>query len=83
MIYDVQFSLDAAAELVRIAGSLGSAVSVLKAAENIRRKLENAPASHGVFLSEGLFYIDEDILRAFFLIDVESMVVEVTDFRIL
>ena len=55
----------------------------LKAAENIRRKLENAPAGHGVFLSEGLFYIDEDILRAFFLIDVESMVVEVTDFRIL
>jgi hypothetical protein len=37
----------------------------------------------GVFLSEGLYYIDEDPLRAFFMIDVESLVVEVTDFRIL
>ena len=60
-----------------------SAVLVLNAAENIRRKLENDPADQGVFLSEGLYYIDEDPLRAFFLIDVESTVVEVTDFRIL
>ncbi len=81
--YDVQFSLDAAAELIRIAGAVGSAVLVLNAADNIRRKLENDPADQGVFLPEGLYYIDEDPLRAFFLIDVESMVVEVTDFRIL
>lgn len=30
-----------------------------------------------------LYYIDEEPLHAFFLVDVESMVVEVTDFRIL
>ena len=83
VIYDVQFSLDAATELIHIAAALGSAVFVLNAAENIRRKLENDPADQGVFLSEGLYYIDEDPLRAFFLIDVESTVVEVTDFRIL
>ena len=83
MIYDVQFSLDAAAELIRIAAAVGSAVLVLNAVDNIRRKLENEPADQGVFLSEGLYYIDEDPLRAFFMIDVESMVVEVTDFRIL
>lgn len=83
MIYDVQFSLDAAAELIRMAVAVGSAESVLNAVDNIRRKLENAPADQGVFLSEGLYYIDEDPLRAFFMIDVESMVVEVTDFRIL
>jgi hypothetical protein len=35
------------------------------------------------FLSEGLYYIDEEPLRAFFLIDVESASVEITDFRIL
>jgi hypothetical protein len=81
--YDVQFSSDAAAELIRIAGTVGSAVLVLNAAENIRRKLENDPADQSVFLSEGLYYIDEDPLRAFFLIDAESMVVEVTDFRVL
>ena len=83
MTYDVEYSLEAAAELVRITGAVGSAVSVLRAAESIRRRLENDPADKGEFLSEGLYYIDEEPLRAFFLIDVESMVVEVTDFRIL
>lgn len=33
MIYDVEFSLDAAAELLRIAEVVGSAVFVLQAAE--------------------------------------------------
>ena len=82
MIYDVEFSLDAAAELLRIAGVLGSAVIVLQAAEAIRRQLENDPAEKGDFLSEGLYYIDEQPLRAFFLINTESKVVEITDFRI-
>ena len=83
MIYDVEFSLDAAAEILRIAEVLGSAVLVLQAAEGIRRQLENDPAEKGKFLSEGLYYIDVQPLRAFFLIDVESIVFEVTDFRIL
>ncbi len=83
MIYDVEFSLGAAAELLRITGVVGSAVWVLRAAEAIRRQLEDDPAEKGVLLSEGLYYIDEEPLRAFFLIDVELMVVEVTDFRIL
>lgn len=83
MIDDVEFSLDAAAELLRITEVVGSAVSVLQAAEAIRRQLEDDPAEKGELLSEGLYYIDEEPLRAFFLIDVESMVVEVTDFRIL
>ena len=83
VIYDVEFSLDAAAELLRITEVVGSAVSVLQAAEAIRRQLEDDPAEKGELLSEGLYYIDEEPLRAFFLIDVESMVVEVTDFRIL
>ena len=83
MIYDVEFSLEAAAELLRIAETVGSAVLVLRAAEAIRRKLERDPAEKGEFLSEGLYYIDEQPLRAFFLIDVEVMTVEITDFRIL
>ncbi|MCO6456942.1 MAG: hypothetical protein J5I93_16710 [Pirellulaceae bacterium] len=83
MNYNVLFSLEAAAELIRIAGAIGSAVSVLQAADRIRHKLEIDPADEGKLLSEGLYFIDEDPLRAFFLIDVESMVVEVTDFRIL
>ena len=83
VIYDVEFSLESAGELLRISEVIGSAVLVLRAADSIRRQLENDPAEKGEFLSEGLYYIDEQPLRAFFLIDVESMVVEVTDFRIL
>ena len=83
MIYNVEFSLEAAAELLRISEVVGSAVAVLHAADMIRRRLENDPTDNGHFLSAGLYYIDEEPLRAFFLIDVESMVVEVTDFRVL
>jgi hypothetical protein len=56
---------------------------VLRAADQIRCHLENDPADIGEFLSEGLYYIDEQPLRAFFLIDLDAMVVEITDFRIL
>ena len=83
MSFDVQFSLESAAELVRITGVVGSAVKVLQAADKIRLKLQNDPSDQGEFLSEGLYFIDEIPLRAFYLIDVESMMVEVTDFRIL
>jgi hypothetical protein len=81
MIYDVEFSLDAAAELLRIAEVVGSATLVLQAADQIRRQLESDPAEKGTYLSEGLYYIDEQPLRAFFLIDVDSMVVESPTFE--
>lgn len=82
MIYSVVYSLEAGAELLRISGVVG-AVAAIQAADAIRHRLEDDPAVNGTFLSEGLYYIDEEPLRAFFLIDVDSMVVEVTDFRIL
>jgi hypothetical protein len=82
LIYSVVYSLEAAAELLRISGVFG-AVAAIQAADAIRHHLEDDPAGNGTFLSEGLYYIDEEPLRAFFLIDVDSMVVEVTDFRIL
>jgi hypothetical protein len=75
--------LGRAAELLRITEVVGSALLVLRAADQIRRHLENDPADKGEFLSEGLYYIDEQPLRAFFLIDLDAMVVEITDFRIL
>jgi hypothetical protein len=61
---------------------VGSA-STIRAADSIRRQLEVDPAGNGNFLSEGLYYIDEEPIRAFFLIDEESPSVEITDFRIL
>jgi len=80
--YNVEFSLEAAAELLRIAGVVGSAAAI-RAADSIRRRLEGDPVGQGNFLSEGLYYIDEEPIRAFFLIDQESPSVEITDFRIL
>jgi hypothetical protein len=71
VIYTVEFSLDAAAEVLRIAGVTGSA-SAIRAADAVRRRLEVDPAGDGNFLSEGLYSIDE-----------ESASVEITDFRIL
>ena len=44
VIYDVEFSLEAAAELIRITEVIGSAVLVLQAAEALRRQLEDDPA---------------------------------------
>ena len=58
MIFEVEFSLDSAAELLRISEVVGSAVLVLQAADSIRRQLENDPEEKGEFLSEGLYYID-------------------------
>ncbi len=82
MIYNVVFSLGAAAELVRIMGVLPSA-DVLRATQAIRQALETDPAREGIALPEDLYYIDHDPLRAFFVIDVQKVTVEVTDFRIL
>ena len=80
MTYDVVFSLEAASELVRIAGTVRPAASVIQAAESIRRMLENDPRKVGYPLSEGLLYID-GALRAFFVIDDDAMLVEITDRR--
>lgn len=83
MKYEVEFSLEAAAELLRITRMVGSASLVLQAAEAIRRRLENDPAEKGIFLSDGLYYLDEEPLRAFFFIHIEFLVVEISDFRVL
>ncbi len=82
MTFDVQFSLEAAAELLRITEVIGSTVVVLKAAESIR-SIGDDPADKGVFLSEGCTTLITPLCVLFFLIDVENMVVEVTDFRVL
>lgn len=83
MNFDVVFSLEAAAELIRIVSALSSANDVLRASEAIRQSLEINPKDAGTELSEGLYYIDREPIRAFYEIDEETMTIEVTDFRIL
>ena len=83
MTYDVVFSLEATAELLRIALTIRPATSVVLAADSIRKMLEQDPHRVGHALSEGLFFVDEEPLRAFFVIDEDARQVEITDFRIL
>jgi len=80
--YDVIFSLEAAAELIRII-QIASPGSTLAALEVIKRALEGDPRGSGHELSEGLHYIDREPLRAFYEISDDKMTVEVTDFRVL
>lgn len=82
MTYRVEFAVEAAAEFLRLAGVVGT-TSAIQAAEAIRRRLELDPRGGGTFLSEGLYYIDEEPLRAFFFVDGEASTVEITDFRVL
>lgn len=81
-MYEGVFSLEAAAEMIRIMGAV-KASEVLEASSVIRDRLRDDPAGTGTPLSEGLFYLDREPLRAFYVIDARTMTVEVTDFRVL
>lgn len=61
MIFDVEFSLAAAAELVRIAEVVGSAVLVLQAAEAIRRQLGDDPAEKAPFFPRGCITLTSNL----------------------
>ena len=47
-------------------------VAIIDATHQINRALESAPASNGIPISEGLYYIDRIPLRAIYSIDVET-----------
>ena len=81
MTYDVSFGKDAVQELLVIIGESDDDLPILVALQRIRSFLENDPSGSGVELSEGLFYVDYEPLRAFFTIYEEFQVVEVSDFR--
>jgi len=79
--YDVSFGKDAVQELLVIIGESDDDLPILMALQQIRSFLENDPSGSGFELSEGLFYVDYEPLRAFFAIYEEFQVVEVSDFR--
>ena len=70
MNYDVVFSLDAVEDVLRITMSSGSKSEVIYASKQIQEALRSDPAATGEHLSEGLYFIDRDPLRAFFTIDI-------------
>ena len=66
MNYDVVLSMEAVEDVLRITMASGSKSEVVNASRQIQEALRSDPAAAGEHLSEGLYYIDRDPLRAVF-----------------
>ena len=81
MNYDVVLSMDAVEDVLRIAIASGSKLEVINASRQIQEALRSDPAAAGEHLSEGLYFIDREPLRAFFAIAVDQMSVEIVNVK--
>ena len=79
MNYEVVLSLDAVEDVLRITMASGSKSEVVNASKQIQESLRSDPAAAGEHLSEGLYFIDREPLRAFFTIDVDEMRIEIVN----
>jgi hypothetical protein len=79
--YEVVFSLEALEDVLRITMASGSKTQVVNASKQIQEALRFDPAAAGEHLSEGLYFIDREPLRAFFTIDVADMLVEIVNVK--
>jgi hypothetical protein len=79
--YEVEFSQEAVEDVLRITIASGSKSQVVNASKQIRDALRFGPAAAGEHLSEGLYFIDREPLRAFFTIDVTDMLVEIVNVK--
>ncbi len=77
MSYEVVLSLEAVEDVLRITMASGSKASVVNASRQIQEALTEDPANAGQHLSEGLYFVDREPLRAFYSFDVEEMSVEI------
>jgi hypothetical protein len=75
--YGVVPSFEAVEDVLRITVACKSKTAMTDASKRLRTALQNDPADAGDHLSEGLYYIDREPLRAFFTIDVDEMTVEI------
>ena len=81
MIYEVILSLEAVEDVLRITIAGHSKKSIVDATSNLQETLKNDPHEAGTHLSEGLYYVDREPLRAFFTIDDEALVIEIVNVR--
>jgi hypothetical protein len=79
--YDVAFSLEAVEDVLRITMATQAKSAIVNASRKLQDALKSHPGEAGVHLSEGLYYIDCDPLRAFYIIHVEAMSVEIVNVR--
>ena len=81
MTYDVVLSMDAVEDVLRVTMASGSKSEIVAASKQIQDALRSDPAAAGEHLSEGLYFIDREPLRAFFAIDASEMLVEIVNVK--
>ena len=81
MNYEVKLTLEAVEDVLHITIASGSKTQVVNASKQILEALRFDPAAAGEHLSEGLYFIDREPLRAFFTIDVADMLVEIVNVK--
>jgi hypothetical protein len=79
--YQVILSLEAVEDVLRITLSGQSKAAIIEASQQLQEALKVGPREVGKHLSEGLYYIDREPLRAFFTIDDGSATVEIVCVR--
>ncbi len=73
--------MDAVEDVLRITMASGAKAEVIDASRQIQEALRLDPTACGDHLSEGLYFIDREPLRAFFTIDVDEMSVEIVNVK--
>ncbi|WP_425617826.1 hypothetical protein NA78x_001515 [Anatilimnocola sp. NA78] len=81
MSYAVNFSLEAVEEIMRITMASPAKAAVINASKQLQEALKENPADAGMHLSEGLYYIDCEPLRAFYAISADERLVEVVNVK--
>lgn len=81
MNYAVILSLEAVEDVLRITLDSQSKAAVIDSTQRVREALQQYPDRAGSHLSEGLYFIDRDPLRAFFVIDPDEATVEIVNVR--
>ena len=81
MSYEVVLSLDAVEDVLRITMISGAKPDVLNASAQLQAALRSDPAAAGEHLSEGLYFIDREPLRGFYIIDTDQMLVEIVNVK--
>ena len=81
MKYDVVLSLEAVEDVLRIAMASKSKAAIIEASKQLQESLKIEPRETGDHLSEGLYFIDREPLRAFFTVSNDEATVEIVNVR--
>ena len=81
MNYDVVLSLEAVEDVLRITMASKSKAAIIEASQQLQESLKIEPRETGDHLSEGLYFIDREPLRAFFTVSDDEATVEIVNVR--